>query len=98
MLRDALVRHRCGRPDRVGSRVHSRRADRRGHDRPHPPATVPRRGSPGAADEKTLRRLAEVYDPQDRGLRDIWEITVTTGRRIGEALQVRWDSGVVNRV
>ena len=43
------------------------------------------------ADETNLRRLAEVYDPQDRGLRDMWEITVTTGRRIGEVLQVRWD-------
>ena len=43
------------------------------------------------ADENNLRRLAEVYDPQDRGLRDMWEITVTTGRRIGEVLQVRWD-------
>ena len=41
------------------------------------------------ADETNLRRLAEVYDPQDRGLRDMWEITVTTGRRIGEVLQVR---------
>ena len=43
------------------------------------------------ADEDNLRRLAEVYDPQDRGLRDMWEITVITGRRIGEVLQVRWD-------
>ena len=43
------------------------------------------------ADEDNLRRLAETYDPQDRGLRDMWETTVTTGRRIGEVLQVRWD-------
>ena len=43
------------------------------------------------ADETNLRQLAEVYDPQDRGLRYIWDITVTTGRRIGEVLQVRWD-------
>jgi integrase len=43
------------------------------------------------ADETNLRQLVEVYDPQDRGLRDIWEITVTTGRRFGEVLQVRWD-------
>ena len=43
------------------------------------------------ADENNLRLLAEVYDPHDRGLRDMWEITVTTGRRIGEVLQVRWD-------
>jgi integrase len=43
------------------------------------------------ADETNLRHLAEVHDPQGRGLRDMWEITVTTGRRIGEVLQVRWD-------
>jgi integrase len=43
------------------------------------------------ADETNLRQLVEDYDPQDRGLRDMWEITVTTGRRIGEVLQVRWD-------
>ena len=38
------------------------------------------------ADENNLRRLAEVHDPQDRGLRDMWETTVITGRRIGEVL------------
>jgi integrase len=43
------------------------------------------------ADESNLLRLAEVHDPLDRGLRDMWETTVTTGRRIGEVLQVRWD-------
>lgn len=43
------------------------------------------------ADPENLRRLAEVHDPLDRGLRDIWETTVTTGRRITEVLQVRWD-------
>jgi integrase len=43
------------------------------------------------ADEANLARLAADYDPLDCGMRDIWEITVTTGRRIGEVLQVRWD-------
>jgi len=43
------------------------------------------------AHEDNLRHLAEVYDPRDHGLRDIWEITATTGRRIGEVLGVRWD-------
>ncbi|MFD9665884.1 tyrosine-type recombinase/integrase [Rhodococcus sp. NPDC059968] len=43
------------------------------------------------ADEQNLQRLAAVHDPLDKGLRDIWETTVTTGRRIGEVLQVRWD-------
>jgi integrase len=43
------------------------------------------------ADETNLQKLAHVHDPEDRGLRDMWEITVTTGRRIGEVLQVRWD-------
>ena len=43
------------------------------------------------ADEDNLRQLAEVHDPLDRGLRDVWEATVTTGRRIGEVLTLRWD-------
>ena len=43
------------------------------------------------ADEANLSRLAGTYDPLDCGMRDIWEITVTTGRRIGEVLKVRWD-------
>ena len=28
------------------------------------------------ADEDNLRRLAEVYDPFDRGLRDAWETII----------------------
>ena len=43
------------------------------------------------ADPDNLRRLAEFHDPLDRGLRDIWETTVITGRRIGEVVGVRWD-------
>ncbi|WP_226380266.1 site-specific integrase, partial [Pseudonocardia sp. KRD291] len=43
------------------------------------------------ADEDNLRHLAEIHDPSDRGLRDVWETTVTTGRRIGEVLKLRWD-------
>ena len=43
------------------------------------------------ADETNLRRLAEVHDPHDRGLRDIWETTVITGRRISEVLELRLD-------
>ncbi len=43
------------------------------------------------ADQDNLRRLAEIHDPLDRGLRDMWETTITTGRRIGEVLTLRWD-------
>jgi len=43
------------------------------------------------ADEANLARLAADHDPQDRGLRDMWEAVVTTGRRIGEVLNLRWD-------
>jgi integrase len=43
------------------------------------------------ADEGNLRRLAEGYDPRDRGLRDIWEAIVFTGRRCGEVVQLRLD-------
>ncbi|MEX2473529.1 MAG: site-specific integrase, partial [Gemmatimonadota bacterium] len=42
------------------------------------------------ADDTNLTRLAE-YDPHDRGLRDIWETIVTTGRRTSEVVTVRWD-------
>ncbi len=43
------------------------------------------------ADEDNLRQFAHVYDPHDLGLRDMWEIVVTTGRRVREVVQVRWD-------
>ena len=43
------------------------------------------------ADEDNLRQFAHVYDPHDLGLRDMWEIVVTTGRRVREVVEVRWD-------
>jgi hypothetical protein len=43
------------------------------------------------ADETNLQRLADHHDPNDHGLRDIWEALIATGRRIGEVLEVRWD-------
>lgn len=43
------------------------------------------------ADEDNLRRLAEIHDPCDRGLRDIWETIVLTGRRCREVLGLRLD-------
>ncbi len=43
------------------------------------------------ADEGNLARLAEEYDPEDQGLRDIWETIVITGRRVGEVRKLRWD-------
>jgi integrase len=43
------------------------------------------------ADEANLARLAEVYDPTDLGLRDIWETIIVTGRRVSEVLQLRLD-------
>jgi integrase len=43
------------------------------------------------ADESNLQRLAAVYDPNDRGMRDIWEAIVYTGRRCSEVLQLRLD-------
>jgi integrase len=42
------------------------------------------------ADEANLTLLAE-SDPDDMGIRDMWETTVLTGRRIGEVLNLRWD-------
>jgi integrase len=43
------------------------------------------------AAEANLAQLAATYDLNDNGARDIWETTVTTGRRIGEVIKVRWD-------
>ena len=43
------------------------------------------------ADEASLTRLAEVHDPGDSGLRDIWETIIVTGRRVSEVLQLRLD-------
>ena len=43
------------------------------------------------ADEANLAELAAAYDVNDCGVRDIWETTVITGRRIGEVIKLRWD-------
>jgi integrase len=43
------------------------------------------------ADEANLAELAATYDPADRGVRDVWETAVSTGRRISEVISVRWD-------
>jgi integrase len=43
------------------------------------------------ADETNLRRLADTYDPRDRGLRDIWETIIATGRRCNEVIKLRLD-------
>lgn len=43
------------------------------------------------ADEDNLQRLASTYDSGDRGLRDIWETIIVTGRRAGEVLKLRLD-------
>jgi integrase len=43
------------------------------------------------ADEENLRLLAETHDPKDRGLRDVWETIIVTGRRCGEVLKLRLD-------
>jgi integrase len=41
------------------------------------------------ADETNLQRLADHHDPADRGMRDIWEAIVYTGRRAGEIINLR---------
>ena len=43
------------------------------------------------ADEDNLQRLANEYDPNDRGVRDVWETIVFTGRRCSEVLTLRLD-------
>lgn len=43
------------------------------------------------ADDTNLAAFAATYDPHDRGLRDVWEAIVVTGRRCGEVLTLRLD-------
>jgi integrase len=43
------------------------------------------------ADEANLQRLAEAFDRNDRGIRDIWETIIVTGRRAGEVLNLRFE-------
>ena len=43
------------------------------------------------ADGANLARLAADHDPDDQGMRDIWETIVCTGRRVSEVLQLRLD-------
>ncbi|MFG2630663.1 tyrosine-type recombinase/integrase [Streptomyces sp. NPDC048473] len=43
------------------------------------------------ADEDNLKRLAADYDPNDRGIRDMWETLVFTGRRASEVVRLRLD-------
>ncbi len=43
------------------------------------------------ADGANLRKLADTFDPFDRGLRDAWEAIIVTGRRCGEVLNLRLD-------
>jgi len=41
------------------------------------------------ADEANLALLAGSRDPEDQGMRDVWETIVLTGRRVNEVLKVR---------
>lgn len=43
------------------------------------------------ADETNLQRFADAHDPDDRGLRDIWETIIVTGRRASEVIKLRLD-------
>lgn len=43
------------------------------------------------AQETNLALLAEAYDPDDRGMRDIWEAIILTGRRANEILKLRFE-------
>jgi integrase len=79
-------------------------ADRLGLDRefivalPHGGGRIHRTRAPftdqvaqALADEANLARLAAEHDPLDRGIRDIWEIIVATGRRCSEVIGLRLD-------
>ena len=59
----------------------------------HPPGPVPvpRRRRPRTGRRGQPAKLAEIYDPSDRGLRDAWETIIVTGRRCSEVLKLRLD-------
>jgi len=59
-----------------------------GRDTPRRP--FPDEVARALADEANLGLLAD-SDPEDRGMRDVWETIVLTGRRVNEVLRVRWD-------
>lgn len=79
-------------------------ADRLGLDRPfivafpHGGGMIHRTRSPftdemaeALTSEENLTQLAAVFDPLDRGVRDIWETIVATGRRGREVTELRLD-------
>ena len=43
------------------------------------------------AERPTCKQLADGHDPHDRGLRDVWETIIVTGRRASEVIQLRLD-------
>jgi hypothetical protein len=43
------------------------------------------------ADPGNLAQLAGTFDPSDRGIRDIWETIIATGRRSSEVISLRLD-------
>ncbi|MBO3736720.1 tyrosine-type recombinase/integrase [Actinoplanes sp. NEAU-H7] len=43
------------------------------------------------ADETNLREFASAHDPNDRGMRDVWEAIIYTGRRCSEIVTLRLD-------
>ncbi len=43
------------------------------------------------ADDANLTAFAVKFDPYDRGLRDVWEVILATGRRCSEVLLLRLD-------
>jgi integrase len=59
-----------------------------GRDTPRRP--FPDEVARALADEANLGLLAE-SDPEDMGMRDVWETIVFTGRRVNEVLRARWD-------
>jgi integrase len=84
--------------------LESGEADRLGLDRgfitamPAPGRVIQRTRTPftdevarALADEANLQALSRDHDPLDRGLRDVWETIIVTGRRCGEVLQLRLD-------
>ncbi|MGH3405714.1 MAG: tyrosine-type recombinase/integrase, partial [Streptosporangiaceae bacterium] len=102
----SVVRHTLFNAGRqvLRSALETGQAEQWGLDRgfitamPHGGRLTPRTRSPfpdevarALAGEANLQQLAGRYDPNDHGLRDMWEAIIATGRRAGEVVGLRLD-------
>jgi integrase len=87
VLRGALM---SGEADRIGlDRGFIAALPPGGRMNPRTRGPFPDEVARALSDEGNLQRLTANHDPNDSGLRDIWEAIVATGRRAGEVTNLR---------